>query len=48
MRICTFSLGGDARVGLLFGDEIADLTLAFAVSLGDIEYIFIPESLRHL
>ncbi|MDP6276909.1 MAG: fumarylacetoacetate hydrolase family protein [Nitrospinota bacterium] len=35
MRICTFSLGGDPRVGILFGERIADLTLAFALSLRD-------------
>ena len=35
MRICTFSLGGDPRVGVLFGEQIADLTLAFALSLKD-------------
>jgi len=32
MRICTFSLGGEARVGVLFGEQIADLALAFALS----------------
>ncbi|HBK78085.1 MAG TPA: hypothetical protein DDZ83_00075 [Nitrospinae bacterium] len=37
MRICTFSLGGDPRVGVLFGDRIADLTLSFALSLTDMD-----------
>jgi len=35
MRICTFSLGGNPRVGVLFGEQIADLTLSFALSLKD-------------
>lgn len=33
MRICTFSLGGEPRVGVLFGEAIADLKMAFAFSL---------------
>ena len=37
MRICTFSLGGEARVGVLFGEQIADLTLAFALSFKDLD-----------
>lgn len=37
MRICTFSLGGEARVGVLFGEQIADLSLAFALSLKDLD-----------
>ncbi len=37
MRSCTFSLGGGARVGFLFGDGIADLTLAFAASMGEMD-----------
>ncbi len=36
MRICTFSLGGDPRIGILLGEEIADLKLAFALSLKNV------------
>ncbi len=36
MRICTFSLGGDPRVGVLFGEKIADLRLAYALSFRDL------------
>ncbi len=36
MRICTFSLGGDPRIGILLGEEIADLRLAFALSLKNV------------
>ena len=36
MRICTFSLGGEARVGVLAGGRIADLKLACALSIADL------------
>ena len=35
MRICTFSLAGEARIGVLFGERIADLKLAYALSLDE-------------
>ena len=35
MRICTFSLGGEARIGVLFEDKIADLKMAYALSLDE-------------
>ncbi len=44
MRICTFSLGGDPRAGLLFGEKIADLKLAYALSLVDLSPI---EAMAH-
>lgn len=36
MRICTYSLGGESRVGVLLGEKIADLKLAYALSLVDL------------
>ncbi len=35
MRICTYSLAGEARLGVLFGERIADLKTAYALSLGE-------------
>ncbi len=35
MRICTFSLAGEARIGVLFEDKIADLKMAYALSLDE-------------
>jgi hypothetical protein len=36
MRICTYSLGGEYRVGVLSGKKIADLELAYALSFVDL------------
>ncbi len=36
MRICTYSLGGECRVGILSGEKIADLDLAYALSFVDL------------